>query len=662
MEKLLKNSLQHFLIGLLWSGVAVFHYWSINGKLHHIFSFFTEASLVLIGGALLYWSIAFFILCKAKKRQSQFLSLQLILSIFLLFVGPHRQVNPFIHWLVFLTYIVIIGGCMSWLCWKFHQKARPILLIFLLTFSASRIYKSILLLNQQWQEYQELKESFSDQSSKDFLEKFRQKDNFKHKLNVYQLSIDAYPNLEGIQRFGIDNSSFYEWLTENGFKTYPNASSNGGETYTSLTMMWVMKMAYPNKGHLISREAYHGKNEVFARLTNQNYTIYCNYPCTTHEKAPQPPVFTNLRPTGEVPIHSFFMRYFLAYYFSNDLIEWFVGSRDAAPQSDPWDYVNSYRSAISNFSPIKKDNLSDGVYLFLHDISNRARLEKTLNEVNLQLKAIIDDITKRDPNSIVIVSSDHGNRIEWTLPYTDTPLHNFGVMQAIRWPKVCDRFNDVELLTGVNFFRYVFACLNGWKEPKHLEPNDGYMGYLSRQGKKHYGTFIGVKDGKFLELAQEVNGKMSQEEIKKLFANAPTKNSFTRKLRLAEAKNEEEAKVLYLCRGTRVCVHAPSEVLYPLEGKESHLTFSYGMRKDWVNQYPETCFEVFLKNQDEEQTVWQDCIPPQEKGSQRKTEVLRTAKVQIPPNIFQSIHFKTYCPADCAVSYSFWGDFKIRKH
>ena len=650
-------------IGLLWSSTAVLHYWSINGKLHHISSFFLEVPLFIVSGTLLYWGIAFALIFKRPKYQNPFLSIQLGLSVFFLFIAPHRQVNQVIHVGIFITYISLLGLFISWLCWKFDRKVKPMILIFLIVFGAARAYEAMIILKQQFQENQHLQKSFSQASVQKFLNQF-QDDRFKHQFNIYHLSIDSYPNLIGYQRFGIDNSPFYQWLESKGFTTYPNAASNGYDTFRSLTMMWIMKLVYPHQSqkNLLTYDAYFGKNEVFARLTNQNYMIYCHYPCTTHEKAPKPAVLSNLKSTEDAIVYSFLTRYLLAYYFSNEVVEWFVGQRDAMPQGTAT-HIQHYYDAIQDLEIAKNQTAYKQAYFFLHDTWQRTRTKQGLEEVNVETKTMIEDILKRDTKSILIVSSDHGSRPEWTTPYTDLPIHNFGVMQAIRWPKACQRFNDVKQMTGVNFFRYIFACLNDWKEPRHLEPDDGYMESLSRNDNQHDGLFLNVKDGKFLDLPQDVSGKMSQQEIKKIFANAQQHNQFHQKLHSAkgEAMINSTTK-RYFCRPNRLCINAPSEVIYPLDGTESRLMFKYGIEKELANKHKGICFQVNFKNQQTTLNVWQECILHQDASG----EITQTAKISIPSNQFEQILFKSSClNGECVEVKSSWGgdlfyeDFQI---
>ncbi len=653
-----KSSLSHFFVGLLWSGTAVLHYWSINGKLHHILSFFKEALPIIVVGAVLYWLLSFFILCKATKNPQRWLSVQLGFSIFFLFIGPHRQLNHTIHGLLFLTYVSILGFLVIWLCWRFHQKVKPLIFIFLLAFGASRAYESLVFLNEQYQDYQALKASFSRESAKEFLDKFKQHDDFQHKFNIYQLSTDSYPSLVGIKRFGIDNSDFYQWLDEKGFRTYPNAASNSADTFRTLNMMWRMELSFPEHLENLTYESYFGKNEVFARLINQNYAIYCDYPCTAHERSPKPPIFANLKPaSGTNTTYSFFTGYFFGYYFSNELVEWLAGPRDAMP-NETGAYVDSYLNAQADFQLLKQAGLVENTYIFLHNITEFPRLQSIAESINSGLKTIIEDILKKDPGSMIIVSSDHGNRPEWTVPYGDIPLHNFGVIQAIYWPQVCRRFRDVEVLTGVNFFRYIFACLNGWKKPKHLEPNDGHMVYVSKNAdfQKYNGIFLGVKNGKFLDYPKEINGKFSQQEIIELLTDSSQHNIFTKKLYSVEGESAINSTGLrHLCDGGKsLCIMAPSEVIYPLEGDESHLSFSYGIEENALsNQHEGIYFQIFLKSSNKEEKIWESFIEPQQR-------YVKNASIEIPMNTFQEIRFKNSCPKQCVEAWGLWGDFKIR--
>ena len=100
------------------------------------------------------------------------------------------------------------------------------------------------------------------------------------------------------------------------------------------------------------------------------------------------------------------------------------------------------------------------------------RYIKQLRCVNKEMRGLIDLLLKKDPNSIIIIQSDHGSGFVYVQSQGNTKfdfagsenwrneafLDRFGVINAWRVPQAC-KSNLNSTMGTVNTFRYLFTCL-----------------------------------------------------------------------------------------------------------------------------------------------------------------------------------------------------------
>ena len=141
------------------------------------------------------------------------------------------------------------------------------------------------------------------------------------------------------------------------------------------------------------------------------------------------------------------------------------------------------------------------VLFYIHDLTYPYG-KKRLNDLNHLTFQVLDDIVENDPESIIFLHSDHGSR-PGRGEVSDTPSGNFGILQAVKFPKECERFNQIEMLSPVNYYQYIHSCLRGEEKPRHLEPANSYMRGLTMknywENYKNKPWYMFIKDGKILE-------------------------------------------------------------------------------------------------------------------------------------------------------------------
>ena len=495
MEILLVLDQKTISLTFLLALSPVLQYVEVNGELHSLkHLLITCAILIVIQFLIIILSFALiqFFLKGNVDLIEKITAVIGILWLCLMAAVPYRQNNlPIPTWL-FIIYFLILIFLLVLIAWRWSQKLKQGLLVFLMAFCASKVWgMSQEMLNAESKPQNESQAihkgtfDFSiDQGSNPF----------SVKRNIYHILVDSYPSLEGIKRFGIDNSQFYQELEKREFKTWKNAFSNYPATVGSMIALWTMNLSYPN----IDRIAYYGGNEVFARLIAQGYFIYCGYPCFGEAHAPKP-VSPKIIQLGNLEIN-LVGQYYLQYYLGQTLTTFFFN--DAKLLNN--EVADRYRG-------FQKTGNEPALFYF-HDLSIPAKKAERLAKFNNSLLNMFDHIQANDPEAIIILSSDHGNRSDWVkTPFSDTPLDNFGIMMAVKFPKECEQLKGVQTLTPVNLYRYVFACLENKPTPEKLEPNHSYMWgktwAYAWDSSKDRTFYLYIKNGIILDEPQPTNQK-----------------------------------------------------------------------------------------------------------------------------------------------------------
>ena len=384
--------------------------------------------------------------------------------------------------------------------YKFGRKILPITVIFSVSFLGISAEGFVNVIVKKYENKEKITNPHFLQKIEKYYQSFKKDANFKIHPNIYHIVLDTYPSnqtLKEVQQ--IDNSDFYKELRKRDFKVYDNAYSNGVTTTETMEIVFDMKLFNLNRDEL----TFYGKNPAWGTLFAGGYTVFCAYPCYL---APNNPGrFTNkifsISDINFLKENNFLTNAQLSliqFYISSYLGEKVSPLINLTKDQIKVAYYFQAKKLMKNIKPI---------LFYIHDLTYPYK-KKRLNDLNHLTFQVLDDIIENEPEAVILLHSDHGNRDDERLHqlepnYKDTPKENFGILQAVKFPKKCERFNQIEMLSPVNYYQYIHSCLRGEEKPRHLEPANSYMrgltiiDYWENHDDKPLYMFI--KDGKILE-------------------------------------------------------------------------------------------------------------------------------------------------------------------
>lgn len=312
--------------------------------------------------------------------------------------------------------------------------------------------------------------------------------------NIYHVVADQYARNDQLMAIlGYDNSGFTDELRKRGLRVLPKARSNYRETAFSLPSMHAMDYPFTDEQPLppTLKDVFtpHGGANAVMRLA---WSLGYDY---LH-------IDTNIWGVTACPPHE---RVVCLTPRNAELSSWDVEILEAISKMTPLSYFFSLNTDIHKATTI--DDVTAAVlargfdrqqlmfahtmqphspYIFKADCSpqpsvsfnlsgpgNPSKYVEAIQCVNRMILRFVDAIAARDPNAIVILSSDHGSKFTlneaagkgvWTKRQFD---ERYGALLAIRAPKQClDQLSDD--MTLVNVYRWSFACVRG-EEPELLE-------------------------------------------------------------------------------------------------------------------------------------------------------------------------------------------------
>lgn len=299
---------------------------------------------------------------------------------------------------------------------------------------------------------------------------------FKKKPNVYYIQPDGYPSFSELKSdfYKVDNSGFDGFLAEKNFKNYPDFRSNYISTLTSNSATFMMKHHYYNNGKdysemLNARKNIISKNPVLSIFKNNGYK--------THFITEHPYLMVN-RPKMGFDYTNF------TYSEIPYLTTGFNVIRDTYP-----DLENAIASKndggnfffIEIFEP---SHIATTKETSKGKVAERQKWLEKLEIANTKLEKMVNLITEKDPNALIMIMADHGGFVglDYTLQvYTKTSnpeiiYTTFGAMLSIRWPNNEVPEIDSNLKSGVNVFRILFSYLgDDQKYLKHLQDDGSYV-------------------------------------------------------------------------------------------------------------------------------------------------------------------------------------------
>lgn len=295
----------------------------------------------------------------------------------------------------------------------------------------------------------------------------------KHQPNIYLIQPDGYVSKEIMEKPPYKyNSDLYNWLENDGFKLYPKFRSNYPATLLSNASMFSMKHHYyggntfPAIEMVNSRDIISGKNSVISIFNNNNY-------------------------------HTFLVAQDEYFQMNNceQLYDYRNINLSMIPMFSTGDKVK--RNVFEDLKSAMEIQVEKPKFFFIEkilphhvylDVANNKLDEERdwylnrLEQVNVWLKKVINYISEKDRNSLIIVLADHGGFVgieDYPELYANNNLEHlhstFSTLAAIKWNGYLKNDFDEELKSNVNLFRVLFSVLSENKDYlNHLEEDSSY--------------------------------------------------------------------------------------------------------------------------------------------------------------------------------------------
>jgi hypothetical protein len=299
---------------------------------------------------------------------------------------------------------------------------------------------------------------------------------FKKNPNIYYIQPDGYASFSQMESdyYNVDNSGFNAFLSKNNFKNYPNFRSNYITTISSNSATFMMKHHYYNKGKdysemLNARKNIISKNPVLSIFKSNGYK--------THFITEHPYLLVN-RPKKGFDFINF--NYKEIPYISTG----FNVERDVF--LDLENAINSKNDGgnfffVEIFDP---SHVSTTKEASKGKVAERQQWIQKLAIANRKLEKMINLISEKDPNALILIMADHGGFVglDYTRQvYTKTSnpeiiYTTFGAILSIKWPNGEVPQIDSNLKSCINVFRILFSYLSDDnKYLQHLEEDGSYL-------------------------------------------------------------------------------------------------------------------------------------------------------------------------------------------
>ncbi|TYA58287.1 hypothetical protein [Formosa maritima] len=284
---------------------------------------------------------------------------------------------------------------------------------------------------------------------------------FKMKPNVYVIQPDGYTSFSELKKetYNFDNSNFEQFLDNNNFKLYIDFRSNYTTTLSSNSSMFAMKHHYYNNYKNKPNELYNtrkiitGNNPVVSIFRENNYKTFLlldiSYLLVNRPKMLYD--YCNID-YSEVPYLD------RGFSINKDPLLDLKQIIESHPDSNNFVFIE--RMLPMHITNDTSD--SEGIQ------GERKKYLEQLEEANIWLTSVVQLISEKDPNSMIIIAADHGGFVgmestqESGLKQTDEALVTsiFSTVLAIKWPDNKVPNFDNKLKTNVNLFRVLFSYLS----------------------------------------------------------------------------------------------------------------------------------------------------------------------------------------------------------
>ena len=405
--------------------------------------------------------------------------LTFFISLWYLFFGAIHDVIKsvsFLHFLesftVILPVLLVVNIALVWWLKKSKRHHLKMMLYLNVLFLFFCITDAVLLINKHFTYHEVFTTPVAFDTSK-----------VTTKPNVYFLLFDEYAGYKSLQdSFNYKNDAFYDYLRQQKFKELPTHSNYD---FTAFSMASVLNLQYVpnnyNNALLTQPDVQHRFGEirngqVFSFFKSLGYGIE-NY--SLFDVKDYPALYGS---NGLFPIHAALLTNKI---FHNRLMKgigWWLltGKFEIAALKNYYMlrkdvYNQQVETNVLKSSTTKSENPkfvyghfllphgqyyrdSSGAYqsateiLNENNLSNKTQYLEYLKYTNNVIKKIVNNTIANDPQSIIIVMSDHGF-YDYNGP-TDSDPYDFDNICFLRLPESM-QYSDNLPHSNVNFFRYV---------------------------------------------------------------------------------------------------------------------------------------------------------------------------------------------------------------
>jgi len=420
--------------------------------------------IVIIFGTI---SISLFILIKISKN-TQKATLTISLLLFLVFsIGYVRmglggfEISNFAldqpKFLIVIYFLIFILGLFC--IYKIKDWSKPTQIISVVSIVVIISFIPTIVLDVTGNEV----------NTNDFYMKIEF--NTLERPNIYFIILDGYANEKSLKNnFGFNNSEFLNYLKNLGFiipeKNFSNYDSTRMSMNSVLNMNYLHHQQGFNEDNIILQKYLFSNNVVMKTFQDNNYnTIFIDGGAGMRD----------MKASNKILCHQ----------TDNSLLQTLMDTSmfTYIAQGFFWDSWDTIRTC--GYSELEKiqENTSEPFFVYAHIRSphepflrdangNLTRYEekteeldeKTSNEryiyqlkhTNERISKIITKIISSDPESVIILSSDHGQNYFLSVPPTDEELIQlFSNFEAFYLPNI-DDYEPYQIITPVNVFRNIF--------------------------------------------------------------------------------------------------------------------------------------------------------------------------------------------------------------
>ncbi len=305
---------------------------------------------------------------------------------------------------------------------------------------------------------------------------------FTKKPNVYYIQPDGYVNIselgKGFYEY-IDNSEYWEFLRENGFKIYPGIRSNYSSTLVSNSSTFTMKHHYYNNGFNFS-EITNARNIIVS--DNPVLNIFKNNGYKTHFFAEYAYLLSNFPEMG----------YDVCNFDYDDIGFITKGFDKRQDVSIPLKkYISEEKNTPKFFfiELLKPGHVESDKNKTLGKMEEAKKYASNLAIANERLTELITIIKENDPDGLIVIMADHGGYVgyDYMLEVREKTLERdlvysaFSTQLSINWPKGEAPEIDKHFKSGINTFRILFS---------YLSDNNTYLEHLQEDA-----TYTIIKSG-----------------------------------------------------------------------------------------------------------------------------------------------------------------------